>query len=137
MKSFLLSLIKGTNILFLYIENTENNFDYIKNIDTVIDSTQIVSDKIGVNHISVILCIRHSHTNNFCEIYTKNNCSIFIQQFDRTIFKPGDWTPYSELNDLIKKALAIASKQQNVMPKTENLECKFRKLFKSPCCQAE
>lgn len=126
-QSRFLSLIKETNILFLYIENTENNFDYIKNIDSVIDFTQKVSDKIGVNHISVILCTRHSHTNNFCEIYTKNNCSIFIQQFDRTIFKPGDWTPYSELNDLIKKALAIASKQQNVMPKTENLGCKFRK----------
>lgn len=115
-QSRFLSLTKGKNILFLYIENEENHFDYIKNIESVINATQKISDKICAKHISVIFCIRHSHTNNFCEIYTKNNCSIFIQQFDRTIFNPGDWTPYSELNDLIKKALAIASKQQNDMP---------------------
>lgn len=97
-QSRFLSLAKGKNILFLYIENEENHFDYIKNIKSVINATQKISDKIGAKHISVIFCIRHSHTNNFCEIYTKNNCSIFIQKFDRTIFKPGDWTPYSELN---------------------------------------
>ena len=107
-QSRFLSNAKNKNIYFLYI-GSNDNFDYVRNINLIINKTIQIKNKIGAQSLSAILCIKNTQTNNYCDIYQKDKCAIIIQHYDATILKPKEWTPQSKLNDLAKKAISIAS----------------------------
>jgi hypothetical protein len=102
------SLTTNAKVMLLYIEGGNDNYDYVENIDDVIEATCRVKRNLNARRLSVILCIKSDQNYNFTDVYERDGCEIYIQRFDSKALKAGEWTPYSTVNDLTKRTIGIA-----------------------------